>query len=328
MRRPSAADHRRWIGGATLQRSRRRRSRRARRARLKPVRAQALPQRWSHRPRRWARRQARSMWRPGPSRREAPTVPPEEAWAAVRVASRAPEGCQRRGRRLQVAAVARRGRAPRGPARWVVVQARRALAQEREAAWERAAARPTGCWRAAGSTAPSAVEGLWAARLQLPWQRRRLVRQCRRRASAPTDCCRACASADGDDRGELGLLMPGEPKARRPSLARTGRDPGAGLRAAAGAGPQSCGAAGAAARLRWLRHRALPSSTGASGVGQNWLPPVAEHGGAGTVRRPSSPFWRNVRAGVAVLRAIEVSRQVPDLTNSGSAFLRCLTVHL
>jgi len=166
------------------------------------------------------------MWRPGPSRREAPTVPPEEAWAAVRVASRAPEGCQRRGRRLQVAAVARRGqRAPRGPARWVVVQARRALAQAREAAWERAAARPMGCSRGAESGAPSAVEGLWAARLQLPWQRRRLVRQCRRRPSGWTDCQRLCLRLTVTTGASWGWLCPTNLKIRRRGLARTGQSP-------------------------------------------------------------------------------------------------------
>ena len=130
-------------------------------------------------------------------------------------------------------------RAPRGPARWVVVQARRALAQEREAAWERAAARPTGCWRAAGSTAPSAVEGLWADRLQLPWQRRRLVRQCRRRASAPTGCQSLCLRLTVTTGASWGCLCPANPKVRRRGLAGTGASTGwSRTRGAAAAGGQ------------------------------------------------------------------------------------------
>ena len=42
------------------------------------------------------------------------------------------------------------------------------------------------------------MEGLWAARLQLPWQRRRLVRQCRRRPSAPTGCLQSFTFDQGN----------------------------------------------------------------------------------------------------------------------------------
>ena len=194
-------------------------------------------------------------------------MPPEEAWAAVRVASRAPEGCQRRGRRLQVAAVARRGqRAPRGPARWVVVQARRALAQAREAAWERAAARPTGCSRAAESTAPSAVEGLWAARLQLPWQRRRLVRQCRRRPNGPTDCQRLCLRLTVTTGASWGCLCPANLKIRRPRL---GADGAAGGRAGTSGGRRSHGRRLANGPRSWSRQRRLGRRYLRLGI---WLP--------------------------------------------------------
>ena len=145
---------------------------------------------------------------------------------AVRAASRAPAGRQRRGRRRRKEAVAQRvRRGPRGLPRWVVVQARRALAQEREAAWGRAAARPTGCSRAAESGAQSAVEGRWADRLRLPWRRRRLVRQCRRRPSAPTGCLQSlCLRPTVTTGASWGCLCPANPKVRRPSLARTARE--------------------------------------------------------------------------------------------------------
>ena len=172
-------------------------------------------------------------------------MPRAEAWVAVRAASRARAGRQRRGRRRRKEAVARRvRRGPRGLARWVVVQARRALAQEREAAWEREAARPTGCWRAAESRAQSAVEGRWADRLRLPWRRRRLVRQCRRRPSAPTGCLQSlCLRLTVTTGASWGCLCPANPKAhRRPGLARLAHL-GAGPAGAAGAGP--AGAAGA-----------------------------------------------------------------------------------
>ena len=171
------------------------------------------------------------------------------------------------GRRWRWRGVA--GGAPRGLARWVVVQARRALAQEREAAWERAAARPTGCWRAAGSGAPSAVEGRWADRLRLPWRRRRLVRQCRRRPSAPTGCLQSlCLRPTVMTGASWGCLCPANPKARRQASAGCG----AGRRA--GAGPEAERARPAARERRtvsrtgrqpltsWLAGRCRPCCAG------------------------------------------------------------------
>ena len=280
-------------------RSRRRRLRRARRARPKPVLAQALPQRLLHRPRRRGRRRARSMWPPGPSRREAQEVPRVEVWAAVRVAWRAQAERRRRGRRRQRVAVARRARrCAEGAARWVVVQARRALAPEREAAWERAAARPTGCWRAAGSKAPSAVEGQWADRRRLPSPHRRLVRQCRRRPSAPTGLpAELVPPPDGDDKGELGLLMPGEPEGPPPhrlgadwrTRARDRQEQG--RRAGAGRRTDSADGERLAAQpwRRALDHHAGPpaiESPGRSGWAPRALPTPSEAAASTTSRRP------------------------------------------
>ncbi len=194
-----------------LRRSRRRLRRRARRARPKPVLAQALPRRWSHPPRRRGPRRARSA-RPGPHLEE-PRGPPAEVWVAVPAASKARAGRRRQGQRRQEVAVvaAWRGRHPRGRARWAVVQVRRGLALGREAAWEPKAAQPTGCWRAVrqGRCLRRGARGLTACGCPGRIRRRRATagggrmhRRTARRTSAWTD----------DDKGELGLLMPGEPE--------------------------------------------------------------------------------------------------------------------